>query len=502
MPTFDDQIRRQNPWWGNPSGIAADAHLALYAGNAISWTPPALDAIPLRFGDISSLRGPRQAGKTTTVKRLIARLLGSGSTRVLYLSCDLLSGYGELVGILERAKQIHPDPDGPWYIFLDEVSSVSEWQRGIKWGWDQGLTRGDFILLTGSSARDVRAGAERLPGRRGQGTDFLQLPMSFRDFCVSAEKISLPDAVGIDALFSREGRNTLNAAYAHMPKLQQALERYMAVGGYPAAVNDYLAGPAGGRVSAETVRMLWDVIAGDIGALRYDKAAALKLLEEVSISLGAPFAWSHASKAMGLNDPEAARGYTERLAENFVLLPVYFWDVSGSFLPRKQRKVFFMDPLFATIPRQLVPGARQPNTDGSIENLVAIALYRSVATSLVQAEPEPGAVGYWKSSKGRELDFVVPSRVWKRLAVEVKGDSDSGISRARSAIARTFGRGVIVSRTKYAWDDAVPVIPVALLLAVLNERPRREIGIELEPDAMAVGLGLVGGSLETGIEES
>lgn len=495
MATFDDQIRRQNPWWADPGRIAADPHLKAYDSQTVAWDPPAMDAIPVRYGDTTSLRGPRQVGKTTTAKRLLARLVETGVRRVLYLSCDLLGGYQDLIGILERAREIHPEPDGPWHLFLDEVSSVKDWQRAIKWAWDQGLTRGDFILLTGSSARDVRAGTERLPGRRGQGADFLQLPMSFRDFCVVAERISLPEAIGIDDLASRGGRSALNAAYAIFPTLERALQAYMTVGGYPAAVQDHLASPA--SVRAETVRMLWDVIAGDVGAARYDKAGALKLLEEVSVSLGAPLTWSHSSKAMGLSDPEAARNYTERLAENFVLLSVYFWDVSGSFAPRKQRKVYFMDPLFAAIPLEFSPGARRPDVDGLVENMVAIALYRSAATSLVQAEPEPGSLGYWKSSNGRELDFVVPSKASRRFAVEVKGDSDSRLAHAKSAITRSFKRGAVISRSKYTWDAEVPVIPAAVLLAVLNERPRREIIAAAEADGISAGVRLIGGSLDT-----
>ncbi len=425
---------------------------------------------------------------------MLARLVTGGARRVLYLSCDLLAGYQDLIGILERARQIHPDPDGAWHLFLDEVSSVKDWQRAIKWAWDQGLTRGDFILLTGSSARDVRAGTEKLPGRRGQGADFLQLPMSFRDFCAVAEGISLPEAIGVDDLVSPYGRSVLNTAYSSFPGLDRALQAYMIVGGYPAAVKDHLA--AEGTVRAETVRMLWDVIAGDIGAIRYDKAAALKLLEEVSVSLGAPLTWSHSSKAMGLSDPEAARNYTERLAENFVLMSVYYWDVSGSFAPRKQRKVYFMDPLFSAIPLEFSPGARRPAIAGVVENMVAVGLYRSAATSLVQAEPEPGSLGYWKSSNGRELDFVVPSKTSNRFAVEVKGDADSALAHARAAISRSFKRGVVVSRTRYAWDSEVPVIPAAVLLAVLNERPRRELAAATEAEGLSMGVQLIGGSLE------
>jgi len=36
-------------------------------------------------------------------------------------------------------------------------------------------------------------GTERLPGRRGQGRDFLQSPMSFRAFCETVVGLDLPD---------------------------------------------------------------------------------------------------------------------------------------------------------------------------------------------------------------------------------------------------------------------------------------------------------------------
>jgi len=53
-------------------------------------------------------------------------------------------------------------------------------------------------------------------------------------------------------------------------------------------------------------------------------------------------------------------------------------------------------------------GARRANVDGLIENLVAVALYRSAAESIALADPLPGGIGYWRSSDIREIDFLVP----------------------------------------------------------------------------------------------
>ena len=157
---------------------------------------------------------------------------------------------------------------------------------------------------------------------------------------------------------------------------------------------------------------------------------------------------------------------------------MYFWDLAGGALqPSKQRKVYYIDPVLSQIPSQLMPGARRAPEDGLVENIVAAAMFRSAGHALTQADPAPGAVGYWRSTNNRELDFVVPARSrgrGGRMPIEVKGDSDSGIGRSRLAIAKAFGEGVVASRTVFDPDGDVPVIPIPILLAALAEAPVRE----------------------------
>lgn len=53
----------------------------------------------------------------------------------------------------------------------------------------------------------MKSGAEQLPGRGGSGSDFLHLPMSFRDFCMQVEGIPLPaETTDIEGFLEAKGR--------------------------------------------------------------------------------------------------------------------------------------------------------------------------------------------------------------------------------------------------------------------------------------------------------
>ena len=127
-----------------------------------------------------------------------------------------------------------------------------------------------------------------------------------------------------------------------------------------------------------------------------------------------------------------------------------------------------------------MPGARRPPEAGVVENAGAIGLFRSAAHALIQADPVPEAIGYWRSRNKRELDFVAPARSLGRggrIPIEVKGDNQPAIGRARLAISKAFGEGIVASRTLFDPEGDVPVLPVPVLLAGLTEAPRPDIGI-------------------------
>ena len=431
--------------------------------------------IPLEPGSIHTLRGPRQVGKTTTAKRLIERLLQRSEKRVLYYSFDLETDNAAIPLVIQRAKAAADLGAGPWYLFLDEVTAIPDWQRGVKFAWDQGLIRDDFVLCTGSSAR--RMGTEQLPGRRGKGRDFLQLTVSFRDFCRIVRGIDLPEAaVPVGTWTSVEGLAAARRLNLQQDALTAALDVYARIGGFPAALRDYV---AAGTVQYSTVAAIWAMIANEVSQEQLDSTAALKLVERIGRSLGSPLSWSAAAESMAVGSHHTAQAYVKALAESFALLVVHYWDLHGGFEPRKQRKVYFLDPLFADVPMAAASGARSAPPDGILEGLVASALFRSASEHLTQSDPTIGSIGYWRSSDGREIDFVADDSAsldgMHRLPIEVKGDAASGISAAVSAIRRTFKRGIVVTRSVFEPRDGILVAPAAVFLAGLPERTERRL---------------------------
>lgn len=474
MPITDAHILHLNPWWRDPSAIERDPTIRALKNQLFRWDPPTLDAVEMGLRRVHTLRGPRQVGKSTTAKRLIQRLLEQGERRVLYFSFDLATAQGEIADVIQRARQLHPDPEGPWYLFLDEVTTVPEWQVGVKYVVDNGPADEDFILCTGSSARKV--GSEQLPGRKGLGRHYLQLPLSFRDFSLNALGLELPEStLAPGQMLTADGSRILRRLNLSMPELERAWRIYSDVGGFPAAVEDYM---QHGEVRPETVEMLWDIIAGDVRTLGRSDVATLKLLERVGRSLGAPLAWESLAEDMDVTQP-TARSYVEVLSESFMLLTVFTWDTSGKGLSaRKQRKVYFIDPLLVRVGPQLVPGSRLPSPDAVRENLVGIGLYRAATDRLVQVDPIMGSLGFWRSGRGTEIDFVVAEDVTgvrgDRVPIEVKGDSTKGISNARRSISPVFGRGMIVTNSLLDLEHEIPAVPAPLFVAALRERTVRK----------------------------
>lgn len=467
MVGFPD-LAALNPWWAGADGFAGDPHLGALARAPFRRVPGALAAIRPTDEGIFTLRGPRQVGKTTLLKQLARELVRAGRwdpRRIVYYSLDLVDDRQRIVDLVRQVKASRPTAARErWCFLLDEVSMVTGWQRSLKYLWDHDIegARRDLFVLSGSSAVDLRRASDRLPGRRGTGRDLALLPLSFREFLSAVDPAAVPPPLAKPSdLRTAPGEELARQAMFSLGRLQTRLEQYAVVGGFPAAVSDFL---ASGAVTPRTLADLWNVVASDIERSSRSRVRALRLLGRVVSSLGSPFSWTSLAIDMDVTRP-IAEEYAKLLADSFLLFIVYFRDLAGRSQPRKEKKLYATDPLVLRLPAH-VENTGLPAMAAVIESVIGFTLLRMSEHDLIESFRDPQSLCYWKSAAGREVDFLAGYRP-AQLPVEVKYQTKVG-RQDTLGIRNAFGRGLLVSRNDLRWDADVPTIPAAVLLALLE----------------------------------
>lgn len=481
MALSDDQILAQNPWWSERGWPAGDRQLELLARQPVRLPAEVVDAIDLSEAGIHVLRGPRQVGKSTDLKLLVARALAEGrdARSIVYLTLDLIEGrpHAELGEAIVRAKGLARQA-GPSIVLLDEVTGVPRWQTAVKAVWDDGTIGDDVVVCTGSSAIDLQKGAaERLPGRRGAGRDHLVLPQTFASFARAIER-SIPPSprLTIADIRTPDGQAELLEARLHAPALEDALSLYLKFGGLPAAVAEAATGAV--EPSEPVKRVLYDSLLREIQRRGASIPAAHALLERVLRSLGSRTDWSRMAREMdvplggrrGPTSHHTLRDYIELLAGGYFLFILYYWRAgSQTNSLSNEKKVFFADPLLHTVALDLTPGLTA-DVPALIENAVGLALYRRYepAGRLIETFISPERLHAWRTARAGEVDFVAgPRRELDAVEVKYQGHIDL---RGAAAVAKAHPARPAVLATKNTLHigDSYTLIPAPTLLWALG----------------------------------
>lgn len=481
----DEQIFRHNRWWRSAGWEADDPHLRRLEESPLRLPTPQVDEIELGQPAVHVLRGPRQVGKSTDLKLLVRRALAAGidPLGIVYLSLDLLEDQppSVLVESVIRAFEL-AGGESPRMVLLDEVTAAGSWQTAVKVLWDEGRIDRDVVVCTGSSAIDLAGGAaERLPGRRGAGRDFLVMPQGFASFSRALDG-TIPPGPGMTVadIVTAAGQETLLGARVHLSALQHALESYLQFGGLPAAVAEAAGGAATPSSAVEAV--LWDSIVKEVQRRGASIAAIQALFERVMRSLGSKVSWSRLAREMDVPlgpprrrgrkgpDPRTLQSYVELLAINYFALVVYFWKPdSGSGELTKDKKIYFGDPLLHTVTAERLGLQRNPHAE--IENAVALALYRRYEPTERSAENmvAPERLHVWGTRRGGEIDFVCGPR--RQIeAVEVADWGNVNRQKA-TAPARAFPGhpSLVATRDELDFGRSANLVPAALLLWALSD---------------------------------
>ncbi|MBL8504001.1 MAG: ATP-binding protein [Rhodocyclaceae bacterium] len=323
------------------------------------------------------LTGPRQVGKTT-----LARALMASWPRAQYLNWDVPNDRRIL---LDQAWSPRAG-----LVVLDEIHKMRDWKTYLKGAYD-GRPPGQALLVTGSARLDTfrQAGAS-LAGRYFA----LRLhPLSVREWC--DETGATPD---------------------------HALERILARGGFP---EPFLA-----EAPAEAERWrrqyLDDLIREDI--LEFSRVHELRAMRHFVALLrervGAPLSLASIARDLQVSPTTLARylDILEALYVVFVVRP-YSRNVARALL--KEPKVYFFDTALA--------GA---NEGARFENACAAMLLKH-AHYLQDVAGRPLSLHYVRDKDGREVDFVLCEAERPLGFAECKL-ADAGLSPYLAALAESF----------------------------------------------------------------
>lgn len=327
--------------------------------------------------------GPRQVGKTTLAKGLLAGRPG------LYFNWDIPAQrklFARDPSFFEKAAY-QPSPKLP-LVILDELHKYARWKNYLKGTYDQFAERFAF-LVTGSGRLDVyKKGGDSLLGRYMPLTLF---PLSVSELCRPKASWS-------------EFQRSLDSLPLPMPEARSAFESLMRYGGFPEpfvrASDAFYRAWSGGR----TERLVHEDIR-DATSLR-----ELSLIEMLANLLpervGSPLSLNSMREDLGVAF-ETVRSWVGVLDAFYYTFRLSPWSKKIARSLLKEAKLYLWD--WAEIDK---PGAR-------FENLVAVHLLKAVRSWTSLGEGNIG-LSYVRDKQKREVDFLITEKNQPRLLIECK----------------------------------------------------------------------------------
>lgn len=293
------------------------------------------------------LTGPRQVGKTTLSRQLVAELPGSQ-----YLNHDVLAHRAVMVAQSWRAS-------APLLV-MDEIHKMRDWKSWLK-GVADGRSPGQQLLVTGSARMDTfRQSGESLAGRYFR----LRLhPLSVREW---SEQMQVPASAALTHLLLR--------------------------GGFPE--------PALAASDADAQRWRANYFSGLVREdvlefSRLQEVNAMRLFAEMLRSrVGSPLSLASLSRDLGVSSVTLAK-YLDILQALFIVFVVRPWHRNIARATLQAPKVYFYDT-----------GLVQGDEGIRFENLVACHLLKNVQW---QQDTRGAAVDlhYIRTKDDAEIDFCL-----------------------------------------------------------------------------------------------
>ena len=455
----------QNVWWKGKTHINEDKHISSYLNKKYRWYSPILDEIRLDPGNIFTVRGPRQIGKTTLIKLIIKSLIEDAANEkaVFYATCDVIIDHIELLELVRSylefadSNNIHEK-----FIFLDEISGIENWQKAIKLLVDSGELDETCLVLTGSHTLDIKYGFERLPGRTGKyGKDYLLLPLTFSEFVSLVRPDITASIKPARALSIRDINEAVNRAVPFDRELKVLFNQYLTAGGFPLAINEFYEENKN-TIPDYIYELYTRWVVGDITKWGRQEKILKQMVRTAIRKQATAISWDSFAKDAEIKSHKTVSVYAEDLENMFVFFVLYYVDLNKKTPDyNKNKKIYFFDPFIFHMFNRMLYFRDVEVTPALIEAVAVVHFARFAQKSFPYAKLNDVAF-YWKNKKETDIVLLTEDELF---AVEVKYQEK--ITKGDFASLYHFKEGVIASKSSIKLDEPYSVVPMHLLLAVI-----------------------------------
>ena len=338
----------------------------------------------IKFKEVVIITGPRRGGKSSLMKLICDDLIKKESvppSNILYLNFEderfIEFNTGDFAQIYELFLQINK-PTGRLYFFLDEIQNVTGWERWLNRLYENENIK---IFLTGSNASLLSSEiSTALTGRNRTITNF---PFSFGEF-LNFKKYRLKE----NDFYQTKKRAEIKSFF----------QEYLKLGGYPEIT----------KINDPTLleQYFKDIIYRDI-LPRYS-IKKIKEIRELCLfltsNLGSIHSYKRLQNLIGVKSLNTVKTYLEILEEVFLFFRINLFDYSIKRQIYNPSKIYIIDTALGNS----ISFKFSEDIGHIYENLVFLELKRRNKETY-----------YWKSKKGKEVDFLIKKGLNIEEAIQV-----------------------------------------------------------------------------------
>lgn len=490
------EVINQNPWWKHGKEFKHyDRDLTRAEQNPVFFERKNLE---VKAENIYTIRGCRQIGKTTYLKKLVAKIINRGvdPKRVLYLSLDFFTSRKEMRNAINHFLETNREAEN-LLILLDEITTIKDWNLELKHLFDSGVTRRAKIITTGSSGAALRKRGELLPGRGLEGNEYYLKPLSFREFTLQTmeyvrkhvENLEFREAlkklgetlgkVSIQPVPNLgEMHKKLSKVIPFKEELEYFFRVYLATGGFPVVINEHLKRKFAGEeelVLSTLAETFVRNVLGDITKQGKQETYARQLLRGVINRYGTRYSYSKLAGDVGITHVTTI-DYLELLEESFILAILHAYDFNKKNIKFKgAKKIFFQDPFIFYAIKSFLSGINindvisetfedEEALSKIVEGIVSTHLAMTQEKPLMR-EPET-FLWFYYDTHGRELDNVIKTN-GSFLAIETKYKSE--ISTEETLTIPQIKKYIVLSKEDFKLEKNTLITPIETFLSILEK---------------------------------